>query len=70
MFNDLRTTLKDVNAESVLVKTSTTYAVDVEKLDCDYFRYLKTGKPMFFGEYMSQYSWAETTCGLLTNNGY
>ena len=70
LFNDLRTTLKDVNAESVLVKTSTTYAVDVEKLDCDYFRYLKTGKPMFFGEYMSQYSWAETTCGLLTNNGY
>ena len=46
------------------------YAVDVNKLECDYYSYLKKGKPMFLGEYMAQYSWAEVTCGLLTNNGY
>ena len=65
LINDLRIALKEVNAESILVKTSTTYAVDTERIDCDYYSYLKKGKPEFFGEYMSQYSWAEMTCGLL-----
>ena len=68
LINDLRRALKEVNAESVLVKTSTTYAVDTERIDCDYYSYLKKGKPEFFGEYMSQYSWAELTCGLLINS--
>lgn len=65
LVKDLRKALKEVNAESVLVKTSTTYAIDTEKVDCDYYSYLKKGKPKFFGEYMLQYSWAEVTCGLL-----
>ncbi len=68
LINDLRMALKEVNAESVLVKTSTTYAVDTERIDCDYYSYLKKGKPEFLGEYMMQYSWAEATCGLLINN--
>ena len=29
---------------------------------------VKTGKPEFRGEYMSQYSWAEETCGMLWEN--
>ena len=70
LLNDLRTTLKSVNADNVLLKTSTTYAVDVGRLDCDYYSYLQKGKPLFLGEYMTQYSWAEVTCGLLLNNGY
>ena len=41
------------------------YSINPEKIDCDYFNYLKSGKPEFIGEYMSQYSWAEETCGLL-----
>lgn len=65
LVKDLRKALKEVNAESVFVKTSTTYAVDTEKVDCDYYSYLKKGKPKFYGEYMLQYSWAEVTCGLL-----
>lgn len=68
LLNDLRTALKEVNAESILIKTSTTYAVDTGRLDCDYYSYLQKGKPEFRGEYMTQYSWAETTCGLLVNN--
>lgn len=66
LINDLRIALKEVNAESILVKTSTTYAVDAERVDCDYYSYLQKGKPEFRGEYMSQYSWAEETCGLLS----
>lgn len=67
LVNDLRMALKEINAESVLVKNSTTYAVDTERIDCDYYNYLKKGKPEFLGEYMMQYSWAEVTCGLLIN---
>lgn len=66
LLNDLYHTLKNVKADAVLVKTGSTYAVDTERLDCDYYSYLKTGKPDFLGEYMSQYSWAEGTCALLT----
>lgn len=68
LITDLRLALKEVNAESILIKYSATYAVNVEKLDCDYYSYLKKGKPEFRGEYMTQYSWAEVTCGLLTNS--
>ena len=65
LFKDLTTTLKAVNAERILVRANGTYAVDVDSLDCDYFSYLKCGKPEFRGEYMSQYSWAEVTLASL-----
>ena len=39
--------------------------IDTTKINCDYHKYLKTGIPPFRGEYMSQYSWAEKTLGLL-----
>lgn len=65
LFGDLRATLREVGAESILMKTSSTYAIDTERLDCDYYSYLRGGRPAFRGEYMTQYSWAEVTCGLL-----
>lgn len=66
LFNDLMHALKAVGAEGILIKTSTTYAVDTQRLDCDYYSYLNSGKPEFLGEYMSQYSWAEENCALLS----
>lgn len=65
LFLDLRQALDRVGAGSVLVQQNYTYSLAPEKLDCDYYSYLETGKPEFFGEYMSQYEWAEDTCGLL-----
>lgn len=65
LMNDLKSTLKDAGAEGILVKRGTSYSVDAERIDCDYYSYLKKGKPEFIGEYMTQYSWAEGTCGLL-----
>lgn len=62
---DLQNTLGDCGAEKVLIKTSNSYLVDPERMDCDYYSYLKTGEPAFLGEYMSQYSWAEETAALL-----
>ena len=69
LVDDLRYSLRNADAESVLVKNGNNYAVDVKQLDCDYLKYLRTGKPEFCGEYMSQYSWAEETCALLFRKG-
>lgn len=62
---DLKNTLKQIGAEEVLHHDSPFYRIDTNLVNCDYFNYLKTGHPKFHGEYMSQYSWAESTCALL-----
>ena len=65
LFHDLRQTLGAIGAEDIFERNNYRYSVNAQKIDCDYFEYLKTGRPDFPGEYMSQYSWAEETCGLL-----
>ena len=65
LFRDLRQSLEAVGAEGIFQRNNYCYSLNPEKLDCDYYTYLKNGKPEFRGEYMSQYSWAEETCGLL-----
>ena len=65
LFRDLRQTLEAAGVEDIFERNNYFYSVNPEKIDCDYFSYVKTGKPEFFGEYMTQYSWAEGTCGLL-----
>jgi two-component SAPR family response regulator len=65
LFHDLRQSLEAVGMEEVFERKQYFYSINPEKLDCDYYTYLRTGKPEFRGEYMSQYSWAEKTCGLL-----
>ena len=62
---DLKNTLKSVGAENVLRHETPCYRVDTSLIQCDYLTYLETGKPEFYGEYMSQYSWAEDTCAAL-----
>ena len=65
LLDDLRRTLKELEADNVLLKIGNRYALDMDKLDCDYHSYLETGSPPFRGEYMTQYSWAEDTTGFL-----
>lgn len=65
LFRDLRQALGSVGAEEVFERNNYFYSINPEKLECDYYSYLRTGKPEFHGEYMSRYSWAEETCGLL-----
>lgn len=62
---DLKNTLKLIDAEKVLHHDTPYYRIDTNFVNCDYFNYLVNGKPKFFGEYMTQYSWAESTCALL-----
>ena len=65
LFHDLRQSLEAIGMDEIFERNNYFYSINPEKLDCDYYAYLKTGKPEFRGEYMSQYSWAEETCGLL-----
>ena len=62
---DLRNTLNTVGAAEVLQHDTPYYRIDTNLVRCDYFSFLETGKPKFYGEYMTQYSWAEETCGML-----
>ena len=62
---DLKNTLKMIGAEDVLRHETPYYRIDTNLVSCDYFRYLEVGKPRFHGEYMTQYSWAESTCAML-----
>ena len=62
---DVRHTLESAGADGVLKKNGYLYSVDTGKISCDYYSYLKTGQPEFQGEYMTQYSWADETCGFL-----
>lgn len=68
LFVDLRHTLESVGAGAVLVQNGYSYSLDPLLIDCDYYSFLETGRPEFHGEYMSQYSWADETCGLLWRN--
>lgn len=65
LIRDLRQSLEAVGVGEIFQRNNYFYSITPEKLDCDYYTYLKTGKPEFRGEYMSQYSWAEETCGML-----
>ena len=62
---DLKNSLKMIQAEDVLQHDTPYYRVDTNLVKCDYISFLETGKPEFYGEYMTQYSWAEETCAML-----
>ena len=65
---ELSEVLKSVGAEKVFVKKYKEYYIVPKLLKCDYYDYLD-GDPKavqsFRGEYMSQYSWAESTLATL-----
>ena len=68
LVGDLKKALANVGAEKVFCQEGYNYRIDTARINCDYHKYLKTGKPHFHGEYMSQYSWAENTLSLLAEN--
>ena len=62
---DLKNTLKAVGADEVLRHETPCYRIDTNLIKCDYISYLEGGKPEFFGEYMTQFAWADETCAML-----
>ena len=65
LVGDLKKALANGGAEKVFCQEGYNYRIDTSRINCDYHKFLKTGKPQFLGEYMSQYSWAEDTLSLL-----
>ena len=61
---DLLSTLEDVGCANAIVHKRGMLGVVVTELQCDYYDYLNKKKDLatvYFGEYMSQYSFAEYT---------
>lgn len=57
---DLRAVLKSVDAEDVFVSIRNSFAIDPEKIDCDFYKFCSgETEKLYRNEYMSQYSWAE-----------
>ena len=69
LVGDLKKALANVGAEKVFCQEGYNYRIDTTRINCDYHNFLKTGKPQFRGEYMTQYSWAEDTLSLLLERG-
>ena len=61
---DLISTLDDVGCSEAIVHKRGMLGVVVTEIQCDYYDYLNNKKDLsisYFGEYMSQYSFAEFT---------
>lgn len=64
LISDLKNILRQNDLENVVIKKKAQMCVVTNEIDCDYYKWLDGGtgtENLFAGEYMSQYSWAETT---------
>lgn len=69
---EIRKVFEEKNLPDMIIKEYSKMAIRTEKIDCDYYRYLKgdeEAKKSFMGEYMKQYSWAEVRLGELIMRG-
>lgn len=57
----LKQTLKEVGLEKLVESGYGKARVNSARFTCDFYRYLQGEKNLFFGEYMSDYNWAEQT---------
>ena len=65
---DLKSTLREIGMEDVLIRERRQLAVRRDLVDCDYYRMLAGDMEAvnaYRGEYMTDYSWAELTAGKL-----
>lgn len=66
LFSDLSKTLKDADAEDVLVHSGSEYMLDTSKVDSDLYAFIKgTDRSADVESYLPQYSWAEPTMAYL-----
>ena len=68
LIGDLKKTLAQIGMEGVLVRRSGRLSILRDRIPCDYYSMLDGDMEWvnrFYGDYMSQYSWAEVTKGRL-----
>ncbi len=69
----LKKSLSDAGAEKILLSLGGRFMIDVDKVECDIYQFLKGDQEAvnsFHGEYMNEYSWAEVTAGYITTKNY
>ncbi len=62
IISDMMRTLKTAGVKDIVIKKFNSIAIDVTKVDCDYYKAIHGDMQQmnaFVGEYMSQYSWAQ-----------
>lgn len=68
LYSDLNRTFRQIGIEDALIRHRGSIAVNRERFDCDFFR-MQSGDAdavnSFRGDFMVQYSWAETIAGTL-----
>ncbi|MDL2218205.1 response regulator [Christensenellaceae bacterium OttesenSCG-928-M15] len=65
----LMKTLRHEGIQNMIRKSWNNLAIDTDNVACDYYAFLKGDTDAlnaYTGDYMSEYSWAEVTAGLLT----
>lgn len=62
---DLVNTFESLGVSDVIIHEGNNIGIDLEKLNCDYGKYLQGNTSLFNGEYMAQYSFAKSTINLL-----
>ncbi len=70
VISDMMKTLRKAGVEDIIVKQRNSISVNVTKVNCDYYRFLKgdaAAVNAYMGEFMSNYSWAEMITGYLSN---
>lgn len=68
IISSLMQTLKEIGAENIVIKKYNSMAIDINLVDCDYYRFARlddSAVNSYAGEFMSQYSWAEFAIGYL-----
>lgn len=66
IISDIKQTLNGLNLDGFFVKDFNSCRINPDMISCDYFDFLKSKDLKgYTGEYMNQYSWAETTAGYL-----
>lgn len=65
----LKQTLKEVGLENLVESGYGKARVNSALFSCDFYRYLQGEEKLFFGEYMSDYNWAEQTLADMRRKG-
>ena len=69
VISDMLKVLREHNIEDIIIKSRNQISVDTAKINCDCYDLLKwnaNAVNAFCGEYMTSYSWAEFTAGVLS----
>ena len=68
LISDLRSSLRRIGMEELLIRKSGLISLDAKRIPCDYYQMLHGdvgALNAYHGEYMTQYSWGELTAGSL-----